>query len=117
MRRNGRLSDADASLAKAFPLQLAPRSESGEIAPYYVEWVRQQLDSRFGRQLYEQGLRVYTTLDLDMQSAAERAVEKQLREIEAGKFGPYRHPTYEAYVARSASGQDNTGPNSPYLQG
>ena len=117
MRRNDALSDADASLAKAFPLQLALRSESGEIAPYYVEWVRQQLDTRFGRQLYEQGLRVYTTLDLDMQSAAERAMEKQLREIESGKFGPYRHPTYDAYMSRNAAGQDNAGPNSPYLQG
>ena len=117
MRRNGGINDADASLAKAFPLQLAPRSESGEIAPYFVEWVRQQLDDRFGRQLYEQGLRVHTTLDLDMQSAAERAMEKQLSEIESGKFGPYRHPTYDRYMSRSASGQDNAGPNSPYLQG
>ena len=117
MRRNGALSDADASLARAFPLQLAARSESGEIAPYYVEWVRQQLDARFGRQLYEQGLKVYTTLDLDMQGAAERALEKQLREIEAGKFGSFRHASYESYLARNASGQDNTGPNSPYLQG
>ena len=117
MRRNNALSDADASLARAFPLQLAARSESGEIAPYFVEWVRQQLDARFGRQLYEQGLKVYTTLDLDMQGAAERALERQLREIEAGKFGAFRHPTYEAYLARNASGQDNAGPNSPYLQG
>ena len=117
MRRNRALSDADASLARAFPLQLAARSESGEIAPYYVEWVRQQLDARFGRQLYEQGLKVYTTLDLDMQGAAERALEKQLREIEAGKFGAFRHRSYEAYLARNASGQDNAGPNSPYLQG
>ena len=117
MRKNGALSDADASLARAFPLQLAARSESGEIAPYYVEWVRQQLDARFGRQLYEQGLKVYTTLDLDMQGAAERALEKQLRDIEAGKFGAFRHTSYETYLARNASGQDNTGPNSPYLQG
>src|SRR5688572_8653230 len=117
MRQNNALSDADASLARAFPLQLAARSESGEIAPYFVEWVRQQLDARFGRQLYEQGLKVYTTLDLDMQGAAERSLEKQLREIEAGKFGAFRHTSYETYLARNASGQDNTGPNSPYLQG
>ncbi|HEY8310249.1 MAG TPA: transglycosylase domain-containing protein, partial [Gemmatimonadaceae bacterium] len=70
MRENGAISDADASLAKAYPLRLATKVESGEIAPYFVEWVRQQLDAQFGKQLYEQGLNVYTTLDLDMQTAA-----------------------------------------------
>ena len=115
MRREEVISDADASLAKAYPLQLARRSESGEVAPYFVEWVRKQLDDQFGQQLYEQGLKVYTTLDLDMQSAAERALEQQLRGIESGQFGPYRHTTYEEYMARAAGGDE--GPNSPYLQG
>ena len=59
--------DADASRAKAYPLQLANKSISGETAPYFVEWVRQQLDAQFGKQLYEQGLKVYTTLDVDLQ--------------------------------------------------
>jgi penicillin-binding protein 1A len=116
MRENGVISDADASLAKAYPLQLATKVESGETAPYFVEWVRQQLDRQFGKQLYEQGLNVYTTLDLDMQTAAERAMERQLRAIEGGKFGAFKHPTYEEYVARLSSGEPSNG-NSPYLQG
>jgi penicillin-binding protein 1A len=82
MRREGAVQDAQASLAKAYPLALARRVESGEIAPYFAEWVRQSLYERFGDRLYEQGLKVYTTLDLDMQAAAERAVENQLRAIE-----------------------------------
>jgi penicillin-binding protein 1A len=119
MRRNGAISDADASLAKAYPLQLARRAESGEVAPYFVEWVRQQLDDKFGARLYEQGLRVYTTLDLDMQSAAERAMENQLRAIEGGKYGRFPHVTYEQYVARTANKEEDavSAPNSPYLQG
>ncbi|GAC1517458.1 MAG: PBP1A family penicillin-binding protein [Gemmatimonadaceae bacterium] len=117
MRREQVVTDADASLAKAYPLALARRSESGDVAPYFVEWVRQQLDQQFGPQLYEQGLRVYTTLDLDMQLAAERAMEKQLRAIEAGQFGTYRHSTYEQYLARTAGADDVAQPNSPYLQG
>src|SRR5205085_7251128 len=44
MRREGVISDADASLAKAYPLRLATRTESGDVAPYFVEWVRQLLD-------------------------------------------------------------------------
>ncbi|OYV67465.1 MAG: hypothetical protein B7Z72_09615, partial [Gemmatimonadetes bacterium 21-71-4] len=87
MRQDGLVSAADASMARAYPLQLAGRIESGDIASYYIEWIRRQLDRRFGQRLYEQGLRVYTTLDLDLQSAAERALENELRAIEAGKYG------------------------------
>ena len=117
MRREEVISDADASLAKAYPLRLAERTESGDIAPYYVEWVRQQLDDQFGRQLYEQGLKVYTTLDLDMQSAAERALEQQLRAIESGRFGAFGKESYERYIARKISGDETTPGTSPYLQG
>jgi penicillin-binding protein 1A len=118
MRRANVVTTADASLAKAFPLELAQRVEAGETAPYFVEWVRQQLDHHFGQKLYEQGLKVYTTLDLDMQAAAERALEEQMRTIESGKFGPYTHLTYEQYLARTAEGEQlGGGGDSPYLQG
>ncbi len=118
MRRAGVVSSADASLAKAFPLELAQRIESGETAPYYVEWVRQQLDHHFGQKLYQQGLKVYTTLDLDMQVAAERALAEQIGAIESGKFGPYTHLTFEQYQARNAEGAGlGGGADSPYLQG
>ena len=115
MRHEGAINEADARLAEAYPLQLARKSEAGEVAPYFVEWVRQQLDAQFGRQLYEQGLKIYTTLDLDMQSAAERALEAQLRAIEGGKFGKFPHPTYEQYLA--GRGGEAAGSHSPYLQG
>src|SRR4051794_3607318 len=118
MREQGAVSDADASLAKAYPLQLAHRAEVGDIAPYYVEWIRQQLEQQFGQRLYEQGLKVFTTLDVDLQSAAERALENQLRAIEAGRFGAYKHRSYESYMATASerSGEEASG-NSPYLQG
>src|SRR5665647_2961362 len=116
MRQNGRISDADASRAKAYPLQLANKTISGETAPYFVEWVRQQLDAQFGKQLYEQGLKVYTTLDLDMQLAAERSLELQLKRIESGRFGKFTSESYEHYIARSLAGSE-PGENSPYLQG
>ncbi|MDQ6612102.1 MAG: PBP1A family penicillin-binding protein, partial [Gemmatimonadota bacterium] len=117
MRRENVINDNDASLAKAFPLQLARKSESGETAPYFVEWVRQQLDQHFGSALYDQGYKVYTTLDVDMQAASERALEQQLRAIEAGRSGPYKHVTYEAYLAKNAESNDAAGDNAPYLQG
>ncbi len=120
MRREGALSDADASVAKAYPLRLnrPARGGTGEIAPYFVEWVRAELVRRFGRQAYEQGLRVMTSLDLDMQGAAERAMERQLRAIEAGTYGTFPHVTYEAYLAKAQNGSAAVeAANSPYLQG
>jgi penicillin-binding protein 1A len=117
MRKDGLVSDADASLAKAYPLELAGRTESGDVAPYFIEWIRQQLDARFGQRLYQQGLNIYTTLDPDLQGAAERALETQLQAIEAGKYGPYRHPTFEQYLAQANEGQARGDDNSPYLQG
>ena len=118
MRREGAITDADASLAKAFPLQLAQRTESGDMAPYFVEWVRQTLEQHFGKALYDRGLRVFTTLDVDMQGAAERSLENQLQAIESGRHGPYRHITWEGYVARNAESRESrNNANSPYLQG
>jgi penicillin-binding protein 1A len=117
MRREGAITNEDASLAKAFPLQLAQRTESGDVAPYFLEWVRAQLLEHFGERLYDEGLKVYTSLDVDMQGAAERALENQLKAIEAGRHGPYKHLTYEAYTARSAEGGETGAANSPYLQG
>ena len=116
MRRNDAITDVQAREARAYPLQLASKTDAGDTAPYFVEWIRQQLDAQFGRQLYEQGLRVYTTLDLDMQLAAERALERQLRRIEGGRFGNFTGESYEHYIARSIAGAE-PGLNSPYLQG
>src|SRR6185503_555737 len=118
MRDDGVIDASTASQAQAYPLRLAARVEAGDIAPYFVEWIREQLDDKFGKQLYEQGLKVYTTLDLDMQSAAERALERQIRAIEAGRYGAYPHRSYESYVAHlSNTDADQPSANSPYLQG
>jgi penicillin-binding protein 1A len=117
MRDASLIDAASASEAQAYPLRLATRIEAGESAPYFVDWIRQQLDEKFGRQLYQQGLKVYTTLDLDLQSAAERSLENQIRAVEGGRYGPFAHPTYERYIARSAGEDDQGVENSPYLQG
>src|SRR5439155_25061139 len=52
-------------------------------APYIVELIRQDLDEKYGSdQLYQGRLKIYTTLDLDMQKAAEQAVESRLAKLE-----------------------------------
>jgi len=47
------------------------------LAPYFTTWVRQQLIDRFGpEKAFEGGLKIKTTLDLDLQNAAQAAVDK-----------------------------------------
>ncbi len=119
MRNAGYLSDEDAERWKAYPLELTGRQDFGDVAPYFVEWIRQQLYARFGRDLYEGGYRVYTTLDLEMQIAAERALENQLEAIEAGTYGPFRHQTYQQYLdsLEQHGLREETHGMTPYLQG
>lgn len=117
MSDGGVITPEQASEARAYPLRLATKVDAGEVAPYYVEWIRQLLDDKFGKQLYEQGLKVYTSLDLDLQTAAERSLERQLRAIEGGKYGSYPHQSYERYMAKGPDEDQKTSPNSPYLQG
>jgi penicillin-binding protein 1A len=60
------------------PAEVAP-PEVKTRAPYFTTWVRQQLVDRFGaRTALEGGLRVNTTLDLDLQNAAEGAISTYL---------------------------------------
>jgi membrane peptidoglycan carboxypeptidase len=52
-----------------------------QTAAYFMEWIRRDyLEPRFGNELYTSGLRIYTTLDLDLQAAAEEAVASVLTE-------------------------------------
>ena len=119
MRREGVIADSSASLAKAYPMRLVRRrSASSEVAPYFVEYVRRLLEEKYGKRLYEHPLKVYTTLDLELQGAAERALDRQLRTVESGQVGAFPHRTYEQIMARAAAGgQDESRAVSAYLQG
>jgi penicillin-binding protein 1A len=118
MRRAGVIADSSASLAKAYPLRLATRrGGTAETAPYFVEYVRRMLEEKYGKRLYEHPLKIYTTLDLDMQGAAERALDRQLRIVESGQVGSFTHQSYEQTMARAAGGRADTQGRSAYLQG
>ncbi len=52
-------------------------------APYFVEYVRQYLVTKYGETaVYKGGMEIYTTLNLDMQRAADAAVRDGLRELD-----------------------------------
>ncbi|MGE3401209.1 MAG: penicillin-binding protein 1A [Vicinamibacterales bacterium] len=84
MRGSGAIDrDAYADASKA-PLELTDALRREEaFGQYFKEEVRQQLVDRFGwERVYQGGLKVYTTLDLDMQKAAEAEVMRGLEQIE-----------------------------------
>ncbi len=71
------------------------------IAAHFVMWVKQQLEDKYGKEFVEQGgLRVYTTLDLDFQKAAEESIAEK---IESNKTN------YNANNAAMVSIQPQTG--------
>jgi len=113
MARQGYITREEAEQWKAYPLPERDYSSDSVhgIAPYFEEWVRQILDSRFGDRVYTDGLKVYTTLDRDMQIAATEAMDWGWERIEAlPNFG---HEPYAAYDTVTAFDNGQT----PYLQG
>lgn len=65
-----------------------------ELAPYFVEYIRQYLISKYGAEkVYKGGLNVYTTIDYDLQKAAATAVKEGLRALDKrqGYRGPVEH--------------------------
>jgi len=75
----GWLDAARAEKLRARPLGLAAEPRVRSAAPYFMEHVRRDLQARYGLDaLYRGGLRIRTTLDRDMQAAAERAVRTYL---------------------------------------
>ena len=118
LRDNGLLNAEDTERWKSYPLLLSSHSDYSGVAEYFVEYVRQQLEARFGRELYTSGYRIYTSLDLDIQQAAERALEARLEAIESGADGKFTHETYRQYMdTRSDNNDDNNRSTTPYLQG
>ncbi|HVC33940.1 MAG TPA: transglycosylase domain-containing protein, partial [Chloroflexota bacterium] len=83
MVKHGYITQAQADLAAAEPLHYHAAPTVFE-APHFVMYVRSLLEDRYTRQqLYEGGLRVYTSLDLDEQHQAETIVANRLATIKA----------------------------------
>ena len=84
MAAEGYITRAEADAEKTKPIVLAPRRQrANTVAPYFLEEVRQHLEATYGAQrLYEDGLTVHSTLDIDLQRAANRAVSEGLRVVD-----------------------------------
>lgn len=92
MEEAGFITAAEREAAAAEVLNFR-RPGSEHFAPYFVEYVRQLLVAKYGETMvYKGGLQVYTTLNLEMQKAAEAAFIAGVRELDKrqGWRGPRR---------------------------
>ena len=84
MRQNGFISEREYALACDTPIQLATAGSESSEAPYFVDWVNEELTSHFqDKDFQSSSYRIYTTVDLDLQRAAVEAVRSGMQLVDA----------------------------------
>jgi penicillin-binding protein 1A len=79
MEEEGKITPAEEEAAKKTPLGLHLQYPRNDLAPYFFEEIRKYLESTYGTEaVHERGLRVYTTLNVKMQRAANQALRDGL---------------------------------------
>jgi penicillin-binding protein 1A len=79
MEEEGKITPTEEEAAKRTPLGLHVQYPRNDLAPYFFEEVRKYLESTYGTEaVHERGLRVYTTLNIAMQRAANQSVRDGL---------------------------------------
>src|SRR5271170_5376265 len=79
MEEEGKITPAEEAGAKKTPLGLHIQYPRNDLAPYFFEDIRKYLEATYGTEaVHERGLRVYTTLNIQMQRAANQAIRDGL---------------------------------------
>ena len=83
MVETGDITTTQARTASAEPLHLAPQNVDASEAPFFVDLVHDQLNQRLGEQdQAHESLRIYTSLDPELQRAASEAVEAGMKNVD-----------------------------------
>ena len=79
MQEEGKITTSEEAAARKTPLGLHIQYPRNDLAPYFFEEIRKYLESTYGTEaVHERGLRVYTTLNIAMQRAANLSVRDGL---------------------------------------
>ncbi len=121
MRQEGYITEADARAAQKAPLITKVKSlDDLSAAAFYTEYARQYLYARYGADaVLKDGLSVYTAANLDFQRAAQKAVERDLRELDKriGYRGPLERIAEavkrEAFLAEETKKTGGVAETSP----
>ena len=112
MVETGALTESEAAEAKAEPIHLAPPNIDASEAPFFVDLVHDQLVQRIGDQaLGHSSLRIYTSLDPQLQVAASAAVEAGMPRVDDlirklhRKDSPVRYPQVALVALNPHTGQ------------
>jgi len=116
MVETGAITKEQAEAAKAEQLHLVPASVDASEAPYFVDLVHDQLTQRLGdRDFNREGLRIYTSLDPDLQRLATQTVDSTIRVVDQQvdrlhardkKLGkPYNYPQVALIALDPHTGQ------------
>jgi len=115
MESDGVITHEQADIARAAPLGLHVAAPESSVAPWFQEDVRRELEKHFGsEEVQESGLRVDTTLDIDLQKTANQAVVEGVAAYErrhgwkgrlenilstGATLSSYRHPDWAVISA------------------
>ena len=119
MRDLGFISRERCETAQAEEIVIGSR-QSAQGQTYAVDYIRQQVIAAVGwDRAMNEGYRIHTTIDAEMQKVAEDSMRRHLAEAE--QHPGYNHPTYEVYANRYKSAKQLAVPNvtvaPDYLQG
>jgi len=102
MNQEGFIDDNQYEEAANADVYISPKREiNKEVAPYFVEYIRQKIMKKYGdRMVLQDGLKVYTTLDLEKNRAAENALRTGLSALEErqGYRGPKKRLKFESEI-------------------
>lgn len=109
MLNKGMIGQEEYDQATAAPLPVEPHPFGPETtpAPYFVEYVKQQLIAQYGTATtFDGGLRVYTTIDLEKQAAAERSVASVLNQPDDPSAALVSLEPETSYIRAMVGGRD-----------
>lgn len=83
MVETGAITREECDRAKATPIKVSPPNVEASDAPYFVDLVKDQLQAKYPENdLNEQGYRIYTTIDPELQHAAAEAVQVGIKLVD-----------------------------------
>jgi penicillin-binding protein 1B len=82
MVRDGAITLEEAKAASNEELKISPAPTNETTAPYFVDYANRVVETELAKNLDERSLRIQTTIDLELQTIAERAVKNQIEKLD-----------------------------------
>lgn len=103
MKQHGYITEEQQQEALATPLPVKEEMPKQESGHYFVEFLRIMLEPKYGTNvLFKSGLSIYTTLDMQAQTAAEKALETELEKFDEGKVQVFEKEEKEPVKVQGA---------------